>query len=87
MTDRRVKRHFPILLKRHGLKVIWTNNSMKEDLGLDSAGYPRVIVPASYDGSGQRSEARHEWEPQTQDEPVDMVAAAAAGGGGGEFLG
>ena len=44
ITDKRVRKCLPSLLEKHGLMEIITNKELKHKYGVNSSGYPRIII-------------------------------------------
>jgi len=44
IADRRVKKYIPGLLRKYNLKNITANKEMKNKYGIQSAGYPKIII-------------------------------------------
>lgn len=44
VTDKRVKRYVPGLLKKHDLIEVISNKKLKNQLGIEARGYPKVII-------------------------------------------
>ena len=56
VNDRRVKEHLPGLLVKHNMVEINANKKLKEQYGIDSKGYPKIIIKQVENSVGNSSD-------------------------------